>query len=52
MPYTYIEEETRATGFRQIVSTRYQNQNLRLTFSCRLGKKEIQTPRIREGAVD
>jgi hypothetical protein len=51
-PYTYIEEKTRSAGFRQTVSTRYQNQNLRLTFSCRLGKKEIQTPRIREGAVD
>ncbi|GAB3999685.1 outer membrane beta-barrel family protein [Spirosoma daeguense] len=47
-PYTFIEEEIRTESFRQLLTNRYQNQNIRLTFSYKLGKKEIKSPRMRQ----
>ena len=47
-PYSYMDEEITAAAFYQLQTFRYQNQNIRLTFSYRLGKSEIKTPRIRE----
>ncbi|MBD2701173.1 TonB-dependent receptor [Spirosoma sp. BT702] len=46
--YTFIDEEIRTESFRQLTSNRYQNQNIRLTFSYKLGKKEIKGPRVRQ----
>ncbi len=47
-PYAYIDDVTQNASFYQIQTTRYQMQNIRLTFSCKLGKKEINAPRIRQ----
>jgi outer membrane receptor for ferrienterochelin and colicin len=47
-PYTFIEEVTTTESFYQRQTSRYQNQNLRLTFSYKLGKKEIKSPRMRQ----
>jgi len=46
-PYAYIDDVTQNASFYQIQTTRYQMQNIRLTFSFKLGKKEINAPRIR-----
>ncbi|GAB3957338.1 outer membrane beta-barrel family protein [Spirosoma harenae] len=46
--YTFIDEEIRTESFRQLTSNRYQNQNIRITFSYKLGKKEIKGPRMRQ----
>ncbi|GAB2801338.1 outer membrane beta-barrel family protein [Rhabdobacter roseus] len=47
-PHTFIREETVSDSFRQLQSHRYQNQHLRLSFSYKLGKKEIKSPRVRQ----
>jgi hypothetical protein len=47
-PYSYIDEEITTGSFHQLQIFRYQNQNFRLSFSYRLGKSEIKSPRIRE----
>lgn len=46
-PHTFITEETVTESFRQVQTYRLQNQHLRLTFSYKLGKKEIKGPRVR-----
>ncbi|GAB4025815.1 TonB-dependent receptor [Spirosoma gilvum] len=46
--YTFIDEETTTASFYQHYTYRYQNQNIRLTFSYKLGKKEIKSPRMRQ----
>ncbi|WP_128545427.1 TonB-dependent receptor domain-containing protein [Larkinella soli] len=47
-PFTYLTEATTAGAFRQQLTYRYQNQNIRLTLSYKLGKKEIKSPRMRQ----
>jgi outer membrane receptor for ferrienterochelin and colicin len=47
-PHTFIQEETTTESFYQLQTYRLQNQNIRLTFSYKLGKKEIKSPRIRQ----
>lgn len=46
--HTFINEETIAPTFRQLYTYRYQNQNIRMTVSYKLGKKEIKNPRVRQ----
>ncbi|GAB3318522.1 outer membrane beta-barrel family protein [Larkinella ripae] len=47
-PHTFITEETRTDAFHQTQTYRVQNQHIRLTFSYKLGKKEIKGPRVRQ----
>ena len=46
--YTFIDEEIRTDSFSQLQTSRYQNQNIRLSLSYKLGKKEIKSPHIRQ----
>lgn len=46
--YTFIDEQTSTPALRQLYTYRYQNQNIRLTVSYKLGKKEIKNPRMRQ----
>ncbi len=46
--YTFIREETTTQDFYQLQTYRLQNQNIRFTFSYKLGKKEIKSPRLRQ----
>ena len=47
-PFTFIREETTTESFHQLQTYRLQNQHIRLTFSYKLGKKEIKSPHIRQ----
>lgn len=47
-PFTFITEETVSDSFYQTQTFRVQNQHMRLTFSYKLGKKEIKGPRVRQ----
>lgn len=47
-PHQFIDEVTWTDAFRQDQTHRYQNQNIRLTASYKLGKKEIKGPRVRQ----
>lgn len=47
-PYAFIHDVTENASFHQIQTTRYQMRNIRLTFSYKLGRKEINGPHIRE----
>jgi len=47
-PFTFIKDEITTESFHQLQSFRYQNQHLRLSFSFKLGKKEIKSPHIRQ----
>lgn len=47
-PYTFINEEFTTEVYHQTQRFRYQNQNIRLTFSFKLGKKEIKAPKMRQ----
>lgn len=51
-PYAYIDEVVTSDDYRQIQSYRYQNQNLRLTISYKIGKKEIKSPKIRSAEAE
>ncbi|MFT3702463.1 MAG: outer membrane beta-barrel family protein [Agriterribacter sp.] len=46
--YSYIDEKIKAGDAEQLLSYRYQNQNIRLNFSYKIGKKEIKKPRIKQ----
>jgi len=46
--YAYIDEEITTGAYHQLQTFRYQNQNMRLTISYFLGKREIKAPRIRQ----
>ncbi|QDK81770.1 TonB-dependent receptor [Spirosoma sp. KCTC 42546] len=46
--YTFIDEVITTNAFHQRQTTRYQNQNLRLTGSFKLGRKQIKSPRVRQ----
>jgi outer membrane receptor for ferrienterochelin and colicin len=46
-PYTYIDEVIQSPSYAQWQSYRYQNQNLRLTFSYKIGRKEVKSPQLR-----
>ena len=45
--HTYIDEVITTPGYEQRQSYRYQNQNIRFTFSYKIGKKEIKGPEIK-----
>lgn len=47
-PHTFITEEVISEAYRQVQTFRYQNQNIRLSVSFKLGKKEIKNPRMRQ----
>ncbi len=47
-PYSFITEETINEAYRQSQTFRFQNQNVRLSVSFKLGKKEIKSPRMRQ----
>lgn len=46
--YFYVDEVIATTLFWQRQTTRYQNQNIRLTFSYKLNKKDIKSPPMRQ----
>ena len=45
-PYAYIDEEISTGSYRQLQTTRYQNQNVRFIIAYRFGK-DIKAPRLR-----
>lgn len=47
-PHTFIDEVVTSDDYQQLQSYRYQNQNIRLTFSYKIGKKEIKAPKMRQ----
>lgn len=47
-PHTYIDEVINLADYQQLQSYRYQNQNIRLTLSYKIGKKEIKSPKTRQ----
>ncbi|KAA0989173.1 TonB-dependent receptor domain-containing protein [Dyadobacter aurulentus] len=47
-PHTFIKEEVISQAYRQIQTFRYQNQNIRFSASFKLGKKEIENPKMRQ----
>lgn len=49
--HTFIKETIQTDSFRQELTSRYQNQNIRLICAVRLGKKEIKSPPRREAVV-
>jgi hypothetical protein len=51
-PLTYIDEVVTSDDYYQLQSYRYQNQNLRLTISYKIGKKEIKSPKIRSAEAE
>lgn len=46
--YTWITERIATGDFDQSLRTRYQNQNFRLTFSWKIGKKEVKPVQARQ----
>lgn len=46
--YTWITERISTGDFEQSSRTRYQNQNFRLTFSWKIGKKEVKHVQARQ----
>ena len=46
-PHTYIDEVIKTPGYEQRQSYRYQNQSFRLTFSYKMGKKEMKAPPVK-----
>jgi outer membrane receptor for ferrienterochelin and colicin len=51
-PHTYIDEVINMADYQQLQSYRYQNQNIRLTLSYKIGKKEIKIPKIRSAEAE
>jgi 5-hydroxyisourate hydrolase-like protein (transthyretin family) len=47
-PHVFIDEVTQNDTFFQIQTSRYQMQNVRLSVSYKLGKKEIKSPHVRQ----
>ncbi|QKJ30758.1 TonB-dependent receptor [Mucilaginibacter mali] len=45
--HVYIDEVIAAAAYTQRLTTRYQTQNLRLTFSYKIGKREVKAPQVR-----
>ena len=46
--YFYVDEVIATNLFWQRQTTRYQNQNIRLTFSYKMGKKDLKSPQMRQ----
>lgn len=48
--YFYVDEFIATVDYTQRQTTRYQNQNIRLIFTYKLGKAEIKAPQVRSDA--